>query len=645
MQGRKSAIPALLVVIGVLALVLGAAWFVNSKGTTPNLLSGVPGGTVLAISSTSFQSNAANLNDSFFVMTMALDNGGQYGVGTLRASDYVAASDVSALFGKQVSKGFTLTVDSFSQYCAYKAVSTPVQNVRLIGISKHVSADSCNTGVVPGAIKVAFQPTDLWPVGYGTCVYSKVDTQIGELLVAQKIWDASTSLTVDGAAPKTVALTNRGTGTTSGDFGVFGDVKATGSLEGLAGLSCQDANKVKLAYTGVWPPTLIRADYFSPVDAGAEFGRCMATRLTTDEQFAYCQSQVNAINSKALNTDIAPVFPSPSGVWGFNGSSFVDSFVNVPSPTPVIYPILVYRVKAGSLGIAQPTGIPVKTFESLSSSRFTSSTTVRYTVGVKNIGSAASNIELNLACDSPASHIGVVTDILYAGQEKYYDLDITGATQATAQATCRASLKDRNVASTLSTWTISVTVDPQVECSPSGIQKCSTDNRQVLICSSGKWTTKQFCDTGWTCDSVGFTCKNTQGTSTTTTIDGYCANNPNALVCKCQQNPDAQECQVGVCVKPALPFFLLNLPDYVPYWGCLFNKWLFGNLISIVLGLTGTLLLGVGAALVLKKKAVEYAAWIALGLAFAFIISLLSWLVGAVEIAVGLGAIYVGAKR
>ncbi|MCK5333812.1 MAG: hypothetical protein KAJ24_04825 [Candidatus Aenigmarchaeota archaeon] len=492
-----------LIVPGILltAIIVLVAAGVN-YGTIPQtgFSTGCTGFNDIALSSVDYLSNDPVIGGKSWVLTIVQNCQGRYAVGTFEKSMIQDSKD-----NAQAENDFKITTSLDEQKCEYaiQIQGNPIYHLNYetknlkFGWGAGGFEDECNakTGTL-------FFANDGWDY---TCFWGTETAKHGILGTPSTTFKSTIKLE-SGGETKTATISN--TGSRSVQIGDIGSAYWNGNL--VTGDQCPSASdyRISAAYqSGVWK-TIDENKYNEYLGHHqSELELCINRYIHYGtETPASCTAKYNVMESNAL---AGKKLVSVGGSIGETQGAVYNGKVYLEPVKALQYPMITLRLNVDWLGLFIPVGEPKVLYAS--SQDFRTGTTGIIDSQIQNVGSGEGAFNVYATCDAPFSQQGGSYTVYLAPTEVIsVSIPITASASTETDGTCTICAQDINVPTKKHCRSVSVTVKPQLLCTPND-RRCNGNYIEQCLAAGTGWSTVQECDLGCEVKNNQPSCKTQTG--------------------------------------------------------------------------------------------------------------------------------------
>lgn len=484
--------------IVVVAIVLVAAGFNYGNVPLATLSGGCVGFNDIALSSVDYLSNDPVLGGKSWVLTVVQNCQGRYAVGSFDRSKLQDTQD-----GAKAEYDLKITTTLDEQKCEYpiQVQGTPIYHANYesrelwLGWGSGEWQTECMNK--PGALYFA-KKGGSWEY---TCFWVTETAKHGILGTSSTTFKSTIKLESHGET-KTATISNQGPG--SAQIGDVGTAYWNGNL--VTGDQCPSASdyRVSAAYqNGVWK-TIDESKYQEYLGHHqSAFENCINRYIEYGTETASsCISSYNVKESNALSgKQLVSVGGSIGQTYGttYNGKVVLE-------PVKLLqYPMITLRLNVAWLGLFIPVGQPKVIYAS--SQPFRTGTTGIIDSQVQNVGDGSGSFNVYATCPAPFSQSGGSHTVYLAPNEvTSVSIPITASASQEQTGTCQVCAQDKNEPSKKHCRDVTVTVKPQVVCTPNE-RRCNGNYIEQCSSEGTGWTSVQECDLGCEIKSGQPSCK------------------------------------------------------------------------------------------------------------------------------------------
>ena len=447
---------------------------------------GCTGFNDISLSSVDYLSNDPVLGGKSWVLTLVQNCMGRYAVGSFTESQIQDSAD-----NAQAENDFKITTTLDEQKCEYsiQEQSKPIlylhQETRTLpfGIGKPEYENECIA-----KSNALFFINDGWEY---TCFWGSETAKHGILRTPSTTFKSTIKLEVPGKTPQTATITNQLT--RSVNIGTIGQAYWNGNL--VTGDQCPSASdyRISAAYqNGVWK-TIDENKYQEYLGHHqSQLENCLDRYVNYGTETP--DSCVLAYNIKSTNALSGKQLVSTGGAIGTTYGTVYNGKVYLEPVKTLQYPMITLRLNVDWLGLFIPVGEPKVIYTS--SKDFRTGTTGIIDAQIQNVGSGAGSFNVYAECSSPFAQQGSSTTVyLSPNAITSVSIPITASASTETTGTCSVCAKDINNPLKKHCKSVSVTVKPQILCTPSE-RRCNGDYIEQCSLDGSGWTSIQECDLG-----------------------------------------------------------------------------------------------------------------------------------------------------
>lgn len=427
----------------------------------------------ISLSTVSFTSNDPDLDGEVFVLTVVQDGTRDFASGTYSPSEMNSYLSGDA----QTSQELKIDLELEEKSCEYSITSENAA-IKRLSIVEEGKCVFCNDERLSCEANdgTFFGKSEVFERDY-MCVKEVPIATIGRLERTGFVFKDKIKVWAGEEYDEAYIGSQEATSVSLMD----GLVRArwAGNLE--SGVDCPTATEegVRAAYASSWR-IINENKYQNYIIYTADWDDCfndIIVPLGANYDIEDLQACVNEYNSYS---NVAYEEDDFSG--GVVSGTVSSGAVKVEVDELLQRPVIIMKVKADTLGIVSPVGIPK--IVDAASPKFHVGTKGNIYVDVKNVGSADAGFDVLVTCPAPFSVLGVSQPVnVDSGETERVDFKVTTGTQGVAN--CDIVASDANKAENRDTSTVRVEADELTFCVDNE-GRCTSSNVWE-VCSAGVW--------------------------------------------------------------------------------------------------------------------------------------------------------------